>query len=107
MAKKKKVKPTTLPGICSNPGPPLGLWDVIAKLQSDKGFAAEFIDLLKSANNNEQDAIDCVNALLAPSKDELIGLGVPLSQVDSFRKCTESGLLVAAIARQGAGKSRK
>jgi hypothetical protein len=99
MAKKKKVKPTTLPGICTNPGRPLGLWDFIARLQSDKGFAADFVDLVKLANNNDQGAIDCVNALLAPRPEELTGLGVPLSQVDSFRKCTESGLLVAAIAR--------
>ena len=106
MAKKKKVKPAALPDICSNPGRALGLWDFITKLQSDQSFAADFVDLVKLANNNDQGAIDCVNALLAPRPDELTGLGVPLSQVDSFRKCTESGLLVAAIARQGA-ESRK
>lgn len=98
--KKKKQKPTDLPGICSNPGRALNLWDFIARLQSDQNFAAEFVDLVKLANNNDQGAIDCVNALLAPRPEELTGLGVPLSQVDSFRKCTESGLLVAAIARQ-------
>jgi len=109
MSEKKKEKPTatTLPGICPNPGAPFSLWELIEKLQAEKGFAADFMDLLKLANNNEKGAIDCVNSLLEPSARELTDLGIPASQLDSFRKCTESGVLVAAIAEQAAGRSPK
>ena len=41
---------------CPNPKGKYGLWGLVAELESDKGFAAFFTDLLKRANANEKGA---------------------------------------------------
>ena len=107
MTAKQTKKPTPLTGECPNPNSPYTLWELIRELESNQVFADFFLGLIKRANNNEKGAIECVDSYLEPTTGELEGLGVPPSQVNSLKKCTESGLLVAAIAKQGAGQAPK
>ena len=95
-----KKKPAVVD--CSNPGnngKPYTLTEFLPLLK-DKDFARDFLDLLKRAGANEKGAIDCVNAYLSPTADELAALGVPASQIEPMRKCTDSGLLVMVTAQQ-------
>lgn len=100
--RKKKKKKKFVLGECpnqSNDGKPYSLLQLVALLK-DKAFAQFFFDLLKSAEANDTAAIACVNSYLAPTEKELRDLGIPASQIDSMRRCTESGLLVLVIAQQ-------
>lgn len=106
MAKKKpkkkpaKKRPAVLQ--CPNPeGKPYSLSQLLGKLQ-EKGFAADFFSLLKSAEAGDQSAIDCVNTYFAPTTTELQNLGIPASQIPIMKKCTDSGLLVLVTAQQNA-----
>ena len=87
---------------CPNPKAAYNLWDLVALLQSDKAFAEFFADLLKRANDNDKGAITCVDSYLQPTDAELDDLGIPASNWGDLRKCTDSGLLVAVIAKQNA-----
>lgn len=107
MTAKKKVKPGTTTWDCPNPQSPYTLWGLVRLLESDSGFADFFSELLKRANNNEKGAIECVDSYLEPTTDELQALGIGASRWNSLRKCTESGLLVAVVARQATGKVPK
>jgi hypothetical protein len=107
MAAKKKKKPASATWDCPNSNGPYGLWQLVRLLQSDEEFAEFFADLLKRANNSEKGAIECVDSYLAPTDDELQGLGIPAFQWNALRKCTESGLLVAVVAQEAIGKARK
>jgi hypothetical protein len=104
MATKKTRKRKLVLGECpnqSNDGKPYKLWEFLPLLK-DKVFARFFLDLLKRAEENEQDAIACVNSYLEPSEQELQDLGIPASQWGSLRRCTDSGLLVVVTAKQNA-----
>lgn len=88
-------------GGCPNPnGKPYTLWELVALLKKDKTFAQFFVDLSKRAEENDSAAIACVNSYLAPTDQELQDLGIPTSQWDTTRKCTDSGLLAIATAQQ-------
>lgn len=87
---------------CSNPGnggKPYTLTEFLPLLK-DRDFARDFLALLKRAGQNEKGAIDCVNAYLGPTVQELEDLGIPASQIEPMRKCTDSGLLVMVTAQQ-------
>ena len=113
MAKKKPAKkkpPKKRPAVleCPNPeGKPYSLAQLLGKLQ-EKGFAADFFSLLKSAEANNQNAIDCVNSYFAPTTTELQNLGIPSDQIPIMKRCSDSGLLVLVTASQNASlKSRR
>lgn len=99
MATKKTRKKKFVLGECPNPGRPYSLLELVALLK-DKAFAQFFFDLLKSAEANDTHAIACVNSYLAPTTKELEDLGIPASQIDNMRRCTDSGLLVLVTAQQ-------
>lgn len=101
MATKKTGKKRPAVGECPNPGKAYTLWGLIAQLQ-DRAFARFFLNLLKRAEENDPDAIACVNSYLAPTEQELQDLGIPASQIGNFRRCTDSGLLVIVTAQQSA-----
>ena len=104
MTAKKTRKKKFLLGECpneSNGGKPYKLWELVGLLK-DKAFARFFLDLLMRAEANDQKAIDCVNSYLEPTEQELQDLGIPASEWASKRRCTESGLLVAVVAKQNA-----
>jgi hypothetical protein len=108
MAAKKPAKNTAKKkralGGCPNPGNegrPYSLMEFVGLLK-DKAFAGFFLDLLKLAEANDKAAIECVNSYLAPTVEELENLGIPASQIESLRKCTDSGLLVVVTAQQNA-----
>jgi hypothetical protein len=105
-AKKRKKKKQAVwdcvnPGNPGNGGEPYTLAEILVPLK-DADFAKFFFDLIKRAQANEKGAIDCVNAYLEPTTQELQNLGIPASQIDSMRRCTDSGLLVLVIAQQNA-----
>ena len=94
---------TTKPVVwgCPNPnGKPYTLSELVALLKRDKIFAQFFSDLSKRAEENDSDAIDCVNSYLAPTDQELQDLGIPTSQWGTLKRCTDSGLLAIARAQQ-------
>ena len=106
MTDKKREGSGNFTDICPNPnGTPYSLWGLIAELKKNSGFAADFVDLLKQANNNNKGAIECLDGYLAPTTDELDGLGISASDLEAMKRCTESGSLVAAIAKQAAGQA--
>lgn len=76
------------------------LWDLVKLLETDPAFANFFFDLLKRANENDRAAIACVDSYYEPTTEELLELGVSASQVDNLRRCTDSGLLVAVVAKE-------
>jgi hypothetical protein len=87
---------------CPNSKGAYNLWDLVDLLESDKVFAGFFADLLKRANDNDKSAIACVDSYLEPTDAELEDLGISASNWGSLRRCTDSGLLVAVIAKQNA-----
>ena len=105
MTAKKTEKAGNFTNICPNPNSPLSLWALIKKLELERDFASDFVDLLKNANNNDKGAIACLNGYLEPSTGELDDLGISASDLNSMKKCTESGSLVAAIAKKAAGQA--
>ena len=84
---------------CPNPGRAYTLWELVDQLKQPD-FAEFFLDRLKRAGENNRDAIDCINSYLAPTVEELEDLGIPAFQIDSMRRCTESGLLVLVTAQE-------
>ena len=87
---------------CPNPEDPYSLLDLVKLIQGNPPFAQFFFSKLKEALDNNKDAIECVNSYLVPSTGELVELGIPASQVDSMKKCTDSGLLVLVVAKANA-----
>ena len=97
-AREPGEKPqTTLP--CPNPDKPYTLWGLVAKLQ-DRAFAGPFFDLLKSAEQDEPGARECLNTYFEPETRELEELGIPASDIPRMRRCTDSGLLMLVTAKQ-------
>ena len=98
MSADERTRPV---GGCPNPnGKPYNLSELVALLKKDKTFAQFFSDLSKRAEENDPDAIACVNSYLAPTDQELQDLGRPASEWDTLRKCTDSGLLAITTAQQ-------
>jgi hypothetical protein len=97
--KKAAVVDCSNPGNPNNGGKPYTLTEFLPLLK-DRDFARDFLDLLRRAGQNEKGAIDCVNAYLEPTGDELTALGIPASQIEPMRKCTDVGLLVMVTAQQ-------
>jgi hypothetical protein len=90
---------------CPNPREkPYNLWELVALLETDKTFAQFFSNLLKAANENDPNAIACMDSYFAPTTEELQAIGISASQVANMRRCTDSGLLVAVIAKENARK---
>lgn len=98
--KKRRKKKGTLNFTCNNPGRAFDLKTLRDMLEHTPGFARFFFPVLKDAMNSNVDAIRCVDSYLAPTPDELAALGIPASQIESYKRCTDSGLLVAVIAEQ-------
>ena len=102
MAAKKttsgKKKLTGLP--CPNPDKAYSLWGLVGKLVADKGFAQDFLDLLKEAEQGVPGASDCVDTYLTPETSELQNLGIAANDIPRMKKCTDSGLLVLVTAAQ-------
>jgi hypothetical protein len=102
MATKKTAKIRPAVTGCPNPrGRPYSLSQLTALLE-DKAFAKFFFDLLKRAEGDEKEAIECVNTYLDPTDQELQNLGIPEARWSSLKKCTDSGLLVLVMAQQNA-----
>jgi hypothetical protein len=98
--KKKKKKKKNVTWACPNPGRSFTLWTLVDMLENQPDFAEFFFPKLKDALDNDPHAITCVESYLAPTDQELIDLGIPMSQVGSHKRCTDSGLLVAVVAKQ-------
>jgi hypothetical protein len=97
-AKKRRKKKLNF--TCDNPGRPFGLKTLRDMLEHTPGFATFFFPVLKDAMNSNGDAIRCVNSYLAPSDTELMELGIPAAQIENYRRCTDSSLLVVVLAQQ-------
>ena len=102
--KKRKKKNVTWE--CPNPGRSFTLWKVVDMLENQPDFADFFFAKLKDALNNDEHAIECIESYLAPTDEELIDLGIPLSQVGAEKRCTDAGLLVAVVAKQNSRRFR-
>jgi hypothetical protein len=104
MAKKKPAKKKkNLTWGCPNPGRAFTLWPLVAMLeQPQSDFAAFFYPKLKEAMNGDPGAITCINSYLAPTDTDLTGLGIPASQVESYKRCTDSGVLMLIVAKEHA-----
>lgn len=103
-AKKRRKKKQTVwdcvnPGNPHNAGQPYTLTEILVELKNED-FAKFLFDLIKRAQGNHKDAINCLNSYLEPTENELENLGIPASEIDSMRRCTDSGLLVLVIAQQ-------
>jgi len=108
MAKKKPgKKKKKLTWGCPNPGKAYTLWPLVSMLeQPGSDFAQFFYPKLKEAMQNDPDAIACINSYLAPTDTDLAGLGIPASQTDSYKRCTDSGVLMLIVAKQHALSKR-
>ena len=102
MAAKKTGKKRLESWDCPNPKGPYSLGGLVELLKNDKSFAQFFFTQLKNALNNDKGAIACVDSYLAPTTQELEDLGIPASQLEGMKRCTESGLLVLVIAADNA-----
>ena len=101
MAAKQKSEPG--PNRCPNPNGKYDLTQLLAKLEANQNdFAEFFATKLKLANLGDQNAIACVDSYFEPTDQELQDLGIPASQWGPMRKCTDSGLLVVAKAKEKA-----
>jgi hypothetical protein len=102
-AKKTRKKKNNVTWGCPNSGRAFDLTTLVSMLQNpSSGFAAFFFPKFKEAMNNNPAAIACIDSYLAPTTDELTSLGITSSGVGGKKSCTESGLLVAVIAKQNA-----
>lgn len=111
MAKKKSgKKKNNVTWGCPNSGKAFDL-KTLRDMLEDKpgGFASFFFPVVKEAMNSNPTAIACVNSYLAPTELELMALGIPASQIDSYKKCTDSGVLLVVLAQQNvvSKKSKK
>ena len=102
MAAKKTGKKRFESWDCPNPKGQYSLGGLVALLKSDKAFAQFFTAKLKDALNSDKGAIESVDSYLAPTTQELENLGIPASQLEGMKRCTESGLLVLVIAADNA-----
>jgi hypothetical protein len=104
MAAKKTGKTTgktrLVPWGCPNQSPPYSLWALVHLIETDLAFGHFFFAQLKLALANNAAAIACVDSYLAPTTLELQDLGIPASQIEGMRRCTDSGLLILVIAKQ-------
>jgi hypothetical protein len=75
------------------------------KLKTDSAFAEFFAEEVKLALGGDQDAIDCVDSYYEPTDSEMQNLGIPSSKWSVMRHCTESGLLVVLLAKEGASQA--
>ena len=80
----------------------MNLTEILELLENDADFAMFFATKVQQANNNNQDAIDCVDSYLQPTAEELENLGIPKSEIGPMRKCTESGNLVLVKCKEKA-----
>jgi hypothetical protein len=107
MAAKKSGKKKNVTWECNNPtGKPYKLWELVDMLETKQDFADFFFAKLKEALDNDSRAIECIESYLEPTDQELIDLGIPLSQVGAEKRCTDAGLLVAVVAKQNARRLR-
>jgi hypothetical protein len=101
--KKRRKNKAKANFTCDNPGRAFDLRTLRNMLEDhSSGFATFFFPVLKEAMNNNEDAIRCIDSYLAPGTEELKQLGIPPSQIEGYRRCTDSSLLVAVIAQQNA-----
>ena len=99
--KKPGKKKRTVNFTCDNTGRAFDLKTLRNMLEDhSSGFATFFFPVLKEALNSNPTAIACVNSYLAPTPDELAALGIPAAQIENYRRCTDSSLLVAVLAQQ-------
>lgn len=75
------------------------------KLKSDSSFAAFFAEKVKEGLGGDSGAKHCVDSYYEPTDSELQNLGIPSSQWSVMRKCTESGLLLVVMAKEGASQA--
>lgn len=83
-------------GYPTNPGPPKDLTALIRLIEEGGSFATEFAQAVKDANENNQDAINCVESWLDPSEDELIKYGIDASRRGPLSRCTDKTLMLYA-----------
>ena len=105
MTAKKTEKAGNFTNICPNPNSPFSLWALIKKLELERGFAVDFVDLLKMANNNDKAAIACLNGYLEPSTGELDDLGISASELEQHEEMHRVGIAGCSIAKKAAGQA--
>ena len=81
-------------GYPQNPGPPKDLTALIRKIDEGGTFPSEFAQAVKDANNNNPEAIACVEAWLDPSEDELTKYGICASRRGGLSRCTDKTLML-------------
>jgi hypothetical protein len=86
---------------CDLPEPdePYSMAELIEKLKNDPAFLKDFAVELGRAIKGDTVSRKWIEAFYEPSEDELKGLGVPEPQWGSASKCTDSGALLIAVAR--------
>ena len=102
LGKKGRKKKGTLNWRCDNPSEPYNLKTLISMLEGTPGFATFLFPVVKGALSYKDADIKCLESYLVPEPQELIDLGIPEWEVDSKSRCTDVGLLVAAIAEDNA-----
>jgi hypothetical protein len=75
------------------------------KLKTDAEFAAFFAEKVKAGLGGNQEAKDCVDSYYEPTDIEMQNLGIPSDDWSVMRKCTESGLLLVVLAKEGASQA--
>jgi hypothetical protein len=81
------------------PDKPYSMAELIEKLKDDPAFLEEFAEKLHGAIKGHTPSRKWVEAFYEPTEDELESLGVAESQWGSASKCTDSGALLIAVAR--------
>ena len=83
-------------GYPTTSGPPKDLTALISLIEQGGDFAKQFAQAVRDANENNQEAINCVESWLDPTDDELIKYGVCASRRAGLRHCTDNSLMLYA-----------
>lgn len=100
--KKGRKKKGAVNWRCDNPEEPYDLKTLISMLEGTPGFATFLFPVVKGALGYKAADIKCLESYLFPKDQELTDLGIPSWEVGGKSRCTDVGLLVAAIAEKHA-----
>jgi hypothetical protein len=98
--RKPRPAPRTSKFPCPNPGDPLTVKEIVARMQFDSDFA-EFISRLLCASYTDDKAKACLASYYQPTNDELTSLCIPKEHLKNMGSCTvpDENLLIAVPAR--------
>ena len=86
-----------------NPNNPESIEKIVAHLDKDRNFAADFATVVRDAMGGiDRNAMNCVEAYFQPTDQELASFGIPPQSNAAIRACTDVGRLIVVKCKEKA-----